>query len=135
MIASPHSDYASTMLIRSIMALLFIITWYPTSTTTAWTINTPLTRRDAWRAAVVAVGTSSMVVAPAGAAPTKVDVATIRNDLAASRDKLQAIPELLEQKEWDKVRSILKLPPVNKLWNLGDVSTRMTFVVSDCTLV
>jgi hypothetical protein len=26
----------------------------------------------------------------------------------------------LEQQEWDKVRTILKTPPVNKLWNLGD---------------
>jgi hypothetical protein len=44
-------------------------------------------------------------------------------DLKLSKTKLEPIPDLLEQKEWDKVRSILKLPPVNKLWNLGDVSS------------
>jgi hypothetical protein len=43
------------------------------------------------------------------------------DELRQSRDKLKDIPDLLEAKEWDKVRSILKLPPVNKLWNLGDV--------------
>jgi hypothetical protein len=43
------------------------------------------------------------------------------SELQQSRDKLQEIPDLLEAKEWDKVRSILKVPPVNKLWNLGDV--------------
>jgi hypothetical protein len=42
-------------------------------------------------------------------------------ELKESRDKLKEIPDLLEAKEWDKVRSILKVPPVNKLWNLGDV--------------
>lgn len=48
--------------------------------------------------------------------------ASILEDLKASKVKLEPIPDLLEQKEWDKVRSILKVPPVNKLWNLGDVS-------------
>ena len=42
-------------------------------------------------------------------------------EMRESKEKLQAIPDLLEEKEWDKVRTILKLPPVNKLWNLGDV--------------
>jgi len=47
--------------------------------------------------------------------------ASILDDLKASKIKLEPIPELLEQKEWDKVRTILKVPPVNKFWNLGDV--------------
>jgi hypothetical protein len=41
-------------------------------------------------------------------------------DLSTSLDKLSTIPPLLEQAEWDKVRTILKTPPVNTLWNLGD---------------
>lgn len=42
------------------------------------------------------------------------------NDLKTSKSKLEAIPQLLDQNEWDKVRTILKTPPVNLLWNLGD---------------
>lgn len=42
------------------------------------------------------------------------------DELQQSKDKLAPIPDLLEAQEWDKVRSILKVPPVNKLWNLGD---------------
>jgi hypothetical protein len=36
--------------------------------------------------------------------------------------RLEPIERLLEDNEWEKVRTILKAPPVNKLWNLGDVS-------------
>lgn len=43
-------------------------------------------------------------------------------DLETSLSKMVGIPELLDQGEWDKVRTILKTPPVNKLWNLGEVS-------------
>jgi hypothetical protein len=49
----------------------------------------------------------------------KVDEAL--EEMRLSKEKLQAVPSLLEEKEWDRVRTILKLPPVNKLWNLGDV--------------
>jgi len=52
---------------------------------------------------------------PASAAPSFL-VEELKTDMA----RLGPIPELLEEKEWDKVRSILKVPPVNKLWNLGD---------------
>lgn len=55
--------------------------------------------------------------------------ATLVEELKSSKIKMEPIPELLEQKEWDKVRSILKLPPVNKLWNLGDVSVTMKSVL------
>ncbi len=44
------------------------------------------------------------------------------DDLETSLSKMVVIPELLDQGEWDKVRTILKTPPVNKLWNLGEVS-------------
>jgi hypothetical protein len=42
------------------------------------------------------------------------------DELTLSQTKLQEIPGLLQQEEWEKVRNILKTPPVNKLWNLGD---------------
>lgn len=41
-------------------------------------------------------------------------------DLKSSKEKMAPIPALLEANEWDKVRTILKTPPVNSLWNLGD---------------
>jgi len=46
--------------------------------------------------------------------------ADLVNDLAASKEKLKPIPDLLNAGEWDKVRTILKTPPVNQLWNLGE---------------
>jgi len=42
------------------------------------------------------------------------------DNLKISREKMVPIPSLLEQSEWNKVRTILKTPPVNSLWNLGD---------------
>merc|ERR1712038_1037557 len=52
------------------------------------------------------------------AAPSK--TAGLVEDLETSLKKMVVIPELLDQGEWDKVRTILKTPPVNKLWNLGE---------------
>jgi hypothetical protein len=53
--------------------------------------------------------------------PAKADDNTaLITDLTTSLDKISAIPSLLQQSEWDKVRTILKTPPVNSLWNLGD---------------
>jgi hypothetical protein len=43
-------------------------------------------------------------------------------ELKESKAKLEAVPALLAKEEWEQVRTILKTPPVNKLWNLGDVS-------------
>jgi hypothetical protein len=43
-------------------------------------------------------------------------------ELKISKSKIQEIPDLLQNQEWDKVRTILKTPPVNYLWNLGDSS-------------
>lgn len=49
-------------------------------------------------------------------------------ELRTSVKKIETIPELLDQGEWDKVRTILKTPPVNKLWNLGEVSIFCTHI-------
>jgi len=53
----------------------------------------------------------------AHAASTKEELLT---DLTTSLTKISSIPPLLESAEWDKVRTILKTPPVNQLWNLGE---------------
>lgn len=42
------------------------------------------------------------------------------NDLVESKEKMAPIPDLLQAEKWDQVRTILKTPPVNNLWNLGD---------------
>jgi hypothetical protein len=47
---------------------------------------------------------------------------SLLDDLRASKAKMEPIPDLLEKQDWEAVRQILKTPPVNKLWNLGDVS-------------
>ena len=48
---------------------------------------------------------------------------SLLEDLRASKAKMEPIPDLLEKQDWEAVRQILKTPPVNKLWNLGDVSS------------
>lgn len=58
--------------------------------------------------------------APQHALAENTVVASIKDELAQSKLKLKEIPDLLQAQEWDKVRNVLKTPPVNKLWNLGD---------------
>ena len=41
-------------------------------------------------------------------------------ELESARRKLDGVPGLLQAGEWDQVRTILKTPPVNFLWNMGD---------------
>ena len=62
------------------------------------------------------VSMANLVVPSANAASTE----DLISDLTASKSKLEPIPGLLDNGEWDKVRTILKTPPVNQLWNLGD---------------
>jgi len=50
-----------------------------------------------------------------------VSTETLIEELEMSKVKLEPIQKLLDESEWDKVRQILKSPPVNKLWNLSDV--------------
>ena len=90
-------------------------------------------RRD-FVTSFIAVGTAvPFFVIPTtsvqAAAATTISKEDLLNDLTLSKEKLATIPALLEEKEWDKVRSILKVPPVNKLWNLGDVSLCVHFIV------
>jgi hypothetical protein len=50
------------------------------------------------------------------------------SDLETSLEKLKPIPSLLEKNEWDAVRTILKTPPVNQLWNLGDAKNPLQLI-------
>eukprot|EP00587_Corethron_hystrix_P011635 CAMPEP_0113313162 /NCGR_PEP_ID=MMETSP0010_2-20120614/9695_1 /TAXON_ID=216773 ORGANISM="Corethron hystrix, Strain 308" /NCGR_SAMPLE_ID=MMETSP0010_2 /ASSEMBLY_ACC=CAM_ASM_000155 /LENGTH=120 /DNA_ID=CAMNT_0000169117 /DNA_START=333 /DNA_END=695 /DNA_ORIENTATION=+ /assembly_acc=CAM_ASM_000155 len=42
------------------------------------------------------------------------------SDLKESLVRLQSVPDLLKAGEWEKARGVLKSPPVNQLWNLGE---------------
>ena len=71
--------------------------------------------------------TSTSVPSPAAAAAaasstttTTTTTSVLVDELQSSKEKLSVIPQLLQDQEWDKVRTVLKTPPVNKLWNLGD---------------
>jgi hypothetical protein len=65
------------------------------------------------------VATSMLAPAPANAAPSSATTEYLQ-ELQASKSKISEIPNLLQEQQWEKVRTILKTPPVNKLWNLGD---------------
>lgn len=80
--------------------------------------------RRRWFVQSTTVASAAVAIAPSAGAASS--TAALLEELRISKEKMQPIPSLLEDKEWDKVRSILKLPPVNKLWNLGDVSYNQT---------
>jgi hypothetical protein len=73
---------------------------------------------------VAAVTTAGVVVSPSlvpnAFAVSSSATSEYLQELQASKSKISDIPNLLQEQEWDKVRTILKTPPVNKLWNLGD---------------
>ena len=85
-------------------------------------LNEIQSRRD-WMQQVSSVGVTAGIALfaplPASAVSTTTTGVLI-DELNNSKSKLQEIPQLLQDQEWDKVRTILKTPPVNKLWNLGD---------------
>mmetsp|Transcript_64483 Transcript_64483/g.127369 ORF Transcript_64483/g.127369 Transcript_64483/m.127369 type:complete len:175 (-) Transcript_64483:306-830(-) len=51
------------------------------------------------------------------AAPTE---ESLISELRSVKTALLPLPALLEEEKWDAVRSVLKVPPVGNLWNLGD---------------
>mmetsp|Transcript_27513 Transcript_27513/g.33386 ORF Transcript_27513/g.33386 Transcript_27513/m.33386 type:complete len:215 (-) Transcript_27513:121-765(-) len=71
--------------------------------------------------ALTLIGTSCAFVPPAtAAAPAASSKQSMIEELKASRQKLETVPDLLQQEKWDEVRTILKTPPINYLWNMGD---------------
>ena len=91
---------------------------------TAWSPPAPQQQqsRRAWiQDATAALGAAAAwnIAAPSASAASATTDDLIA-ELKVMKSKLEPIPMLLEQKEWEKVRQILKTPPVNKLWNLGD---------------
>mmetsp|Transcript_18614 Transcript_18614/g.27836 ORF Transcript_18614/g.27836 Transcript_18614/m.27836 type:complete len:220 (-) Transcript_18614:244-903(-) len=72
---------------------------------------------------IIAAASSTTLFLPLqsahAASPTTTPYIT---DLQTSLTKISEIPPLLQNAEWDRVRTILKTPPVNSLWNLGESS-------------
>mmetsp|Transcript_23566 Transcript_23566/g.55835 ORF Transcript_23566/g.55835 Transcript_23566/m.55835 type:complete len:221 (-) Transcript_23566:51-713(-) len=86
-----------------------------------------LSRRQWWYSSATkavafsgGVGIASGVFSATPANAADATTGVLVDELKSSKDKLNEIPVLLQNQEWDKVRTILKTPPVNKLWNLGD---------------
>mmetsp|Transcript_9197 Transcript_9197/g.11876 ORF Transcript_9197/g.11876 Transcript_9197/m.11876 type:complete len:185 (+) Transcript_9197:178-732(+) len=42
------------------------------------------------------------------------------SDMEKSKEIISRIPDLLKAEKWDEARTLLKTPPVNFLWNMGD---------------
>jgi hypothetical protein len=79
--------------------------------------------RRAFLSKVQNVVAPALIATIAGTNPSIANAAATKDlvaDLVSSKEKLAPIPDLLQKEEWDKVRTILKTPPVNQLWNLGE---------------
>jgi hypothetical protein len=102
---------------RSLLAVLLV------PMISAWSPQAPpLSRRTLFQDATAATAAAVTfgLALPSSKAQAASVMEELLGELTLSKEKLEAIPSLLEQEEWDKVRTILKTPPVNKLWNLGD---------------
>ena len=62
----------------------------------------------------IAISTSSPL--PAFASEKDILITNLSDSLTA----IKTIPSLVDAAEWDKIRTVLKTPPVNELWNLGE---------------
>lgn len=74
--------------------------------------------------AAAAAGVVLLPARPSFAATTTARESLIA-DLDTSLERISTIPPLLESAQWDKVRTVLKTPPVNQLWNLGDAQNTL----------
>lgn len=63
---------------------------------------------------------ANAAAAKGGAADAAPTAASMIKDLEECAELLKPIPELLQAQKWDEVRNILKSPPVNYLWNMGE---------------
>lgn len=88
-----------------------------TSTTTSL-YETPISSTDRRLFVSILVGTSIAITSsPLPAFASEKD--TLITNLSDSLTAIKAIPSLVDSAEWDKIRTVLKTPPVNELWNLA----------------
>jgi hypothetical protein len=118
----PRPSSATSTTRPSALALLFTLTAMILAVVSAWSPQTTVSRRDWFQqtAAKTAVVAGVTLLSPQIATAADSTTNLLIDELTMSQTKLQEIPGLLQQEEWEKVRNILKTPPVNKLWNLGD---------------
>ena len=64
--------------------------------------------------------TPLLLATPLAAVAADASEEGLLTELRAVTEALVPLPALLDGEEWDKVRSVLKTPPVGNLWNLGD---------------
>mmetsp|Transcript_18312 Transcript_18312/g.25819 ORF Transcript_18312/g.25819 Transcript_18312/m.25819 type:complete len:218 (-) Transcript_18312:125-778(-) len=77
-------------------------------------------RHGALMASGVATASSFLNTNFVGVANAAESIDTMVADLQSAKAKLDQVPDLLKAEKWDEVRTILKTPPVNYLWNMGD---------------
>jgi len=103
------------------------------SSTSTSTITNDVTNRRSFFSKVATTTTVATVGVLANNIPAANAASTTNliQDLETSVTKINGIPELLDQGEWDKVRTILKTPPVNKLWNLGESQNTLSILAKE----
>jgi len=72
------------------------------------------------RRGVLVTTAAALVPLAAPAAARAADEEALLAELRAVRTALEPLPALLDEEKWDAVRSVLKVPPVGNLWNLGE---------------
>ena len=73
-------------------------------------------------AAALTTSSTLLPTQSAHATPSSTTTAALLTDLQTSLTKITQLPTELENSNWDTARTILKTPPVNQLWNLGESS-------------
>ena len=75
-----------------------------------------LSRRGLVAGAPIAAAAALLAPRSARAA----DKAALKRNAQAVLAALDPLPALVDENKWDGIRSVLKAPPVNELWNLGN---------------
>ena len=73
-------------------------------------------------AAALTTSSTLLPTQSAHATPSSTTTAALLTDLQTSLTKITQLPTELQNANWDTARTILKTPPVNQLWNLGESS-------------
>jgi hypothetical protein len=109
---------------RFLLSAALATSWLATAWTTTPQQQPPQksTRRNFFQQQLAIIAATTTVATTSSSSPAFAGdaVSLFLEELSASQEKVKTLPGLLKDQEWDKVRTILKTPPVNKLWNLGD---------------
>mmetsp|Transcript_5303 Transcript_5303/g.17653 ORF Transcript_5303/g.17653 Transcript_5303/m.17653 type:complete len:176 (-) Transcript_5303:252-779(-) len=102
---------------RSCSSVVLLLSLIPAVSALA----TPQPPASSRRAVLVSgMATAALGVQHPLAARAAVDEQALLAEIKAVRSALDPLPALLDEEKWDAVRSVLKVPPVGNLWNLGE---------------